>query len=1235
MRDRWTQFAAFVCLVFAVVVCPSAAAQGTGEYASVNWTIEKGLPHNDVHALQQTADGYLWIGTPGGLARFDGVRFTVFTIANTPALYSHRIRSLHEDRAGTLWIGTEHGGVARMRDGVFETVVREADLPGQFVNDITDARDGGVWIATDRGVVRFASGRVEPLAPTISRGAPTVHTVLEDRRGALWVSGPAGLTQFVDGVATRTFTAADGLPSANVRMVREDANGVLWVATTSGLARIVNGTAAAVVLPPVPERFVTALWIDAGTVWAGFADGTLVRIRRGASRVDKLQVSTPLLGVRALYVDRESNLWIATNSGLQRWRSSPLRTVTEADGLRSAAVMPIFEDRDGTIWIGTCSGPSALHADGTIVSYGPRDGLLNPCIRAIHQTRDGRLWMGAANDLFVFNRGRFTHFTDVPELVGRPVSAIAESANGDIWIGTASGVLQMTGQRYQWHRRADGLVSDDVRFLVESRNGGMWIGTVGGLSLLRDGEFTNYTRANGLPADFVRAVHEDADGTIWIGTYGGGLVRMKNGAFTRYTTAGGLPDDEISRILEDAAGDLWMSSGRGIFRVSRASLDAFADGRAKEIHAVTYGLAEGMPTLQSSGGAQPAGWRTRDGRLWFPTSAGAVAIDPKHERNQLAPPVAIEGVRVDDRPATGAALDLAPGRHTIEIEYTALSLAAPERVQFRYRLEGYDASWIEAGTRRTAYYTGIPPGRYRFQVIAANNDGVWNETGAALALVQQPHFYQTNAFYGLALIGLSALGFGVYRLRVRALLGRTRVLESTVAERTAEVVAERNKLADANTSLARANEDLLATLSGLRLGVIITAGSGRVAFVSPACQQLVGATSEEAAARHWSDLLGLDTHEAAEIERLMRTPAARRTKVPVRLATPTGRQYWMEVDVLDDPRDRDRRILFLYDVSEVYDLRRLLDDKAQFHGLIGQSRAMQIVYKAITDLGAVDSTVLIEGETGTGKELAARAIHFVSRRRHRPFVAVNCAALTESLLASQLFGHRRGAFTGAVSDQVGLFEAAAGGTVFLDEIGDVPPAVQVSLLRVLQEREVTRLGDVTPRPIDVRVIAASHRDLDREIAEGRFRHDLLYRIRVVRLALPPLRERLDDIPVLVAWFLGQVRASTGKPVHDVSHEAMEILLEHPWPGNVRELKSAIESAMVRAAGSVVQPSDLPPEILGIPAFAGSAPADAATDRRSIEDALNRAGGNRTAAARLLGISRATLYRRLAAQEDQN
>ncbi len=437
------------------------------------------------------------------------------------------------------------------------------------------------------------------------------------------------------------------------------------------------------------------------------------------------------------------------------------------------------------------------------------------------------------------------------------------------------------------------------------------------------------------------------------------------------------------------------------------------------------------------------------------------------------------------------------------------------------------------------------------------------------------------------------------------------------------------KLLDALETIRKGHEDLLALLNLLRIGTVALQENGAVSFMSEFCERIEGLDRAGAIGKTWEEVLPFDPLSQEKIRESMKQKESDRHRLSLHLETPSGQSYALECDVRDDPRHPDRRILFLYDVTETETLRARLE-QAQAYRLVGSSPPMLRLYEMIERVSGGDWTVMIEGETGAGKELVARAIHASSPRRRGPFLAVNCAGLTESILASQLFGHRRGAFTGASSDQEGYFEAAAGGTIFLDEIGDIPPGVQTSLLRVLQEREITRLGEARPRKVDVRVIAATHRDLVQEVARGRFREDLLYRIRVTRLEIPPLRERKEDIPLLVSAFLGEARISSGKPTLQLSTEAMRILTSYSWPGNVRELRNAIDHAAIHARAGVIQPSDLPQEILGMTrtkARSGPEEIGEVDEKDRLLAALKKAKGNRSLAAKQLGISRATLYRR--------
>ena len=447
-------------------------------------------------------------------------------------------------------------------------------------------------------------------------------------------------------------------------------------------------------------------------------------------------------------------------------------------------------------------------------------------------------------------------------------------------------------------------------------------------------------------------------------------------------------------------------------------------------------------------------------------------------------------------------------------------------------------------------------------------------------------------------------------------------------------VTER-KLADEEISLYKSelerNRDaMLSIINHLRLVSALVDERGRVTFLSDTGFGVLKLEPEEVLGKPWEKVFPLKDSDCTQIEAMSRLPRDRRTRVPVTIESGNLRRYWMDIEVVDDPQRPDGgKIFFMYDMTEVHDLRRRLEKEVGFHDLVGRSDVMQSLFKQIGSVAAVDWTVLIEGETGTGKELVARAIHESSARRDRPFVPVNCAGLTDSLLQSQLFGHKRGAFTGAVSDQKGVFEEADGGTIFLDEIGDISVNVQTSLLRVIETMEFTRLGDSRPHKVDARVVAATNRDLKQAAKSGDFRSDLLFRLRGIRVLVPPLTSRREDIPLLAGEFLHQGAASTGRRVTDMSEDAMRVLLRYHWPGNVRQLKSAVEYALVHTEGPIIHVHDLPVELLE-PASGVSADL-AYSDLGEMERyqaALRDANGNRSEAARLLGVSRATFYRHL-------
>jgi len=444
-----------------------------------------------------------------------------------------------------------------------------------------------------------------------------------------------------------------------------------------------------------------------------------------------------------------------------------------------------------------------------------------------------------------------------------------------------------------------------------------------------------------------------------------------------------------------------------------------------------------------------------------------------------------------------------------------------------------------------------------------------------------------------------------------------------------ELARSKTQLEQLYGQLEKSRDDLASILNQLDIGTVLVNAKGHIDFISRVASNMFNQNPEDVHDQSWKNVLPLSKDDQSAIQDMMERPARERSKLSIQITSSLGRRWCLDVDIKDDPQDPTRKVLVLYDTTEIHDLRLVLNKHTQFQDLVGKSQAMQTVYQQIQDVAPLDVPVLVTGDTGSGKELVARAIHSLSPRQAKPFVAINCAGLTETLLGSQLFGHKKGAFTGATEDHQGLFEAAHEGTLFLDEIGDMPLTIQATLLRVLQEKEILRLGESETRKVDVRILAATHAVLDDHVQAGKFRADLLYRIRVGRIHVPPLQDRREDIPLLASVFLGQAKATSGKTdVAEISREAMQLFVRYPWPGNVRELKSALEFSLIHCKGSTIQATDLPPEIAKVDPKILMSEKHEPDEKERITAILHYTNNNRTEAAKILGMSRSTFYRRL-------
>ncbi len=803
---------------------PAAAldpAKAFHHYRLDVWQPEDGLPWNSVTVVLQTSDGYLWLGSYEGLARFDGVRFTVFDRTNTPELRDNVVYALAEAADGSLWIGTDGGGATRLADGRFTAYTAGEGLADDRVTDISTGRDGGLWIATRGGLTRVRDGRFTSIGRREGLPEELVWTAEEDRDGVLWIGTDEGLARLADGVFSRVALGEECRPDCGVSVIAED-DGGLWIGTFGGgLFRFEDGV-------PVSFRhlghdLLTIRRDRAGSLWIATNGGGLLRLRGGELASYDMGEGLVSDTVWSFVEDREGSLWLGTEGGgLHRLRDTRIVSYTTRDGLPHDRAWVIYEDREGRLWLGTDGGGLASWEAGEIRTYTSRDGLTSDVVTALHQGRDGTLWIGTLRGLSRLRGGEIAPAFTAETGADAVVAAVHEDPRGTLWVGTDRGLLRLDGGATTAYGMAEGLPAAGVTALAGGPRGALWIGTDGGLVTWRDGKLAVPPGAGGLAGAFVRAIHVDAEDTVWVGTRGDGLVRWRDGEAVTYTARDGLHSEVIYQILEDGSGNLWLSCNRGIFRVAKRELDEVARGVRPAVRSTAYGAADGMTSLECLGDYQPAGWRTRDGRLWFPTTRGVAAIDPANlALNELPPPVHIERVLADGAPvdslAPGATATLPPGRGELEFHYTALSLVDPAGVRFRYRLAGYDDGWVEAGTRRSAYYTNLAPGSYRFQVIASNNDGVWNEVGDARRLTLRPAFHQTWLFYAACALALALGGRGLHRLRVRALRRHNedlRRVQRLLEAKNAEVEAKSTEMERFTYAVSHDLKSPLFTIQG-------------------------------------------------------------------------------------------------------------------------------------------------------------------------------------------------------------------------------------------------------------------------------------------------------------------------------------------------------------------------------------------------------------------------------------
>lgn len=898
--------AAVAAAGFLLPVCLQASLNPSKvltQYIHDVWQTDQGLPQNSVLAITQTRDGYLWLGTEDGLVRFDGVQFSTFDKRNTPELGMDTISALLEDRSGNLWIGTNGGGLTRLHNGHFTRFSAKDGLGSDVILSLSLDREGDVWIGTDGGgLARYRNGRFTRY--TAKDGLPdnSIFSISGDREGDLWLGTHAGVSRLKDG-RFATLGIKEGPSNLYIKSVYVDANGTLWVGSNGGgLSRLQKDGRFVTYTTKdgLSSNSVWSIYQDrAGTMWIGTGAGGLDRLRNGKFTAYTAKQGLSSNDVWSIYEDREGSLWIGTtDGGLNRLRDGAFTAYTTQEGLSANVALAVYQDREGNLWAGTDGGGINRLNGGQVTSYSTKNGLSSNQIFSICQDRNGTLWIGTRRGLTQFQNGKFKVYASRAGLPDDVVTASYVDRQGTLWVGTRGGLSRMDGGRFITYTTKQGLSNDHVSALYEDPSGNLWVGTLGGgLDRFKDGKFTVYTTANGLSNNMVWSLHGEDDGTLWIGTNGGGLVRLKDGRFTSFTTRDGLFDDVVFQILDDNRGNLWMSSDKGVFRAPKEQLNAFAHGLIHSISSVGYGTADGMKSKECNGGFQPAGWKLRDGRLCFPTMKGLVFVDPSHlETNPLPPPVVIEQVTANQHvlPLTGAA-EIPPGKGQLEFEFAALSFISPEKIQFKYRLKGFDKDWVDAGSRRAAYYTNIPPGKYQFQVIASNSDGIWNMTGATFDLALEPHYYQTLWFYCLCGLLVLSLGATGHSLRIRQLNARERELSRRVDERTRELQQEIAERQRAEAALRESEQRFRQVAENIHeVFWVLDIGTGKISYVSPAYRDVWGVSRESLYqdGSLWVQAIHPEDRAAAAA-RLESSRAGIPHDVEYRVVDPRGAQRWI------------------------------------------------------------------------------------------------------------------------------------------------------------------------------------------------------------------------------------------------------------------------------------------------------------------------------------------------------
>jgi ligand-binding sensor domain-containing protein/serine phosphatase RsbU (regulator of sigma subunit) len=798
-------------LIFSVLISQVAFSQGKAlslspqkkltQFILNKWTTDEGLHANTLLDVIQTKDGYIWISGYNGMSRFDGISFSVFNKANVDVFYTNTTTALYEDAEGVLWIGTEGGGLLSYANTSFKVYGKEDNFTHR-TEFLFEDRDKTIWIGTrGAGVCKFNRKNITVFEEIPELKGSIVLSIAQDASGAMWFATPnKGLFKYANG-SYEQFTTAQGLPSDNIRALLLDSRGNLWVGTNNGVIRIINNK----ILP-----------------------------------IEALSKQY----VNCFYEDALQNIWIGTNNeGLIRHfpQSGTFEVFSEEQGLPHKIIKDITSDLEGNLWTTTYRGGLVLIKDGKFTNYSQLDGLSGKVVNFIYQENKDKFLIGTdAGKVNIIEKGNLREFT-FKNLLDR-VMSITKDAKGNYWFTSEVGLLKVSPDgKETMYNKSNGLKDNSLRYCMTDKEGNVWFGSrAGGLAKITPDEKIHYfNKANGFPSDFIMSIDQYKDkmiiGTNDEGLYimqdtvivkrisvkeglitnlifnvyvdndlfwivgNGGLTLYRDGKCINYTTKEGLFNDSPFDVLEDKQGNFWLTSAKGIFTIAKKELLDFADGKISKITCKSYGKYDGMKQEDCTG-ATPS-LKALDGKLWFPTLGGVSILDPENiPLNLQKPPVEVNQFIVDQFLVDNTSINLGEkvvleaGKKRFVFNYTALSHTAPQKVNFKFKLEGFDEDWIDAGSQRSVTYTSLAYGDYTFRVIAANNDGIWNNEGASVKFYLEPFFWETPVFYGLCFFVLMLLVLLIYRWRVSVLNRRNEELENTVKARTAEIQQQKEEI---------------------------------------------------------------------------------------------------------------------------------------------------------------------------------------------------------------------------------------------------------------------------------------------------------------------------------------------------------------------------------------------------------------------------------------------------------